>query len=101
MYLYFQMVNLLLLNGFSMRFLNHLSRFITLRLRISILTLLVRMAFLFIMGVGIILGMNIRKSMLVKVRAGQNLQLNIMQLNLLKLLIIQVKFMQTLLIMMV
>ena len=52
------------------------------------------MAFLFIMGVGIILGMNIRKSMLVKVRTGQNSQLNIMQLNLLNLLIIQTRFMQ-------
>ena len=57
------------------------------------------MAFLFIMGVGIILGMIIRKSMLVKVRTGQNLQSNIMLLNLLNLLIVKVKFMGTLLIM--
>ena len=49
---------------------------------------------LFIMGVGIILGMIIRKNMLVKVRTGQNSQLNIMQLNLLNLLIIQTRFMQ-------
>lgn len=39
---------------------NHLSRFITLRCRISILILWAKMAFLFIMGVGIILGMIIR-----------------------------------------
>ena len=52
------------------------------------------MVFLFIMGVGIILGMIIRKNMLVKVRTGQNSQLNIMQLNLLNLLIIQTRFMQ-------
>ena len=45
-------------------------------------------------GCGIILGMIIRKSMLVKVRTGQNSQLNIMQLNLLNLLIIQTRFMQ-------
>lgn len=51
------------------------------------------------MGVGIILVMIIRKSMLVKVRTGQNSQLNIMQLNLLNLLIVKVKFMGTLLIM--
>jgi hypothetical protein len=57
------------------------------------------MVFLFIMGVGIILGMIIRKNMLVKVRTGQNSQLNIMQLNLLNLLIVKVKFMGTLLIM--
>ncbi len=57
------------------------------------------MVFLFIMGVGIILGMIIRKSMLVKVRTGQNLQSNIMLLNLLNLLIVKVKFMGTLLIM--
>ncbi len=57
------------------------------------------MAFLFIMGVGIILGMIIRKNMLVKVRTGQNLQPNIMLLNLLNLLIVKVKFMGTLLIM--
>ncbi len=53
----------------------------------------------FIMGVGIILEMIIRKSMLEKVRTGQNSQLNIMQLNLLNLLIVKVKFMGTLLIM--
>ena len=58
-----------------------------------------KMVFLFIMGVGIILGMIIRKSMLVKVRTGQNLQSNIMLLNLLNLLIVKVKFMGTLLIM--
>ncbi len=52
------------------------------------------MVFLFIMGVGIILEMIIRKNMLVKVRTGQNSQLNIMQLNLLNLLIIQTRFMQ-------
>ena len=57
------------------------------------------MGFLFIMGVGIILGMIIRKNMLVKVRTGQNSQLNIMLLNLLNLLIVKVKFMGTLLIM--
>ena len=57
------------------------------------------MVFLFIMGVGIILGMIIRKNMLVKVRTGQNLQPNIMLLNLLNLLIVKVKFMGTLLIM--
>ena len=57
------------------------------------------MAFLFIMGVGIILGMIIRKNMLVKVRTGQNLQPNIMLLNLLNLLIVKVKIMGTLLIM--
>ena len=57
------------------------------------------MGFLFIMGVGIILGMIIRKNMLVKVRTGQNLQPNIMLLNLLNLLIVKVKFMGTLLIM--
>jgi cytochrome c-type biogenesis protein CcmH/NrfF len=70
-----------------------------LRLKISILILWVKMVFLFIMGVGIILGMIIRKNMLVKVRTGQNSQLNIMQLNLLNLLIVKVKFMGTLLIM--
>ena len=69
------------------------------RLKISILILWVKMVFLFIMGVGIILGMIIRKNMLVKVRTGQNSQLNIMQLNLLNLLIVKVKFMGTLLIM--
>lgn len=53
-----------------------------------------KMVFLFIMGVGIILEMIIRKNMLVKVRTGQNSQLNIMQLNLLNLLIIQTRFMQ-------
>ena len=99
MFLFSVMVNLLQLNGFSTKYLNHLSRFITLRLRISILTLWAKMAFLFIMGVGIILGMIIRKNMLVKVRTGQNLQPNIMLLNLLNLLIVKVKFMGTLLIM--
>ncbi len=39
---------------------NRLSRFITLRLRISILTLWAKTVFLFIIGVGIILGMIIR-----------------------------------------
>ena len=51
MFLFSVMVNLLQLNGFSTKYLNHLSRFITLRLRISILTLWAKMAFLFIMGV--------------------------------------------------
>ena len=37
------------LNGFSTKFLNHLSRFITLRLRISILTLLVSVECWYIM----------------------------------------------------
>lgn len=60
MFLYFPMANLSQSNGFSTKFSNHLSRFTTLRLRISILTLWAKMVFLFIMGVGIILGMIIR-----------------------------------------
>ncbi len=59
----------------------------------------VKIVFLFIMGVRITLGMNIKKSMQVKVRVSQNLQPNIMLLNLLNLLIIKVKFMEILLIM--